>query len=162
MQQHLFSIPDILSSLPRVPTCLTCNQNDDQGLLEHHIQRPRHSFLSSEYLDNDPILRQPRPNSIDDLPLFSAAVTDNENGPSIGVEDNELINDRKEVKQSKELSHLNAIQRNCTFHEASFSIFSDYYVLQCLGPFSVFSEIRTVDGNQIGRLHFLRIKSDQC
>ena len=149
MQRHLYSIPDVHSSMPRMPTCLTCNQNGDEQPLEHHVHRPRHSFLSSEYLDSDPILRQPRPglNALDDVPMFAAAaVTENEDGRP--GEAGELM---KEAQPGKEPSVQHATQRNCSFFDATFSTFSDYYVLQCLGPDVPFAEIRTVDGNQIGK-----------
>lgn len=153
MQRHLYSIPDIHSSMPRMPTCLTCqNQNDDQTL-EHHIQRPRHSFLNSEYLDTDQIVKQPRPslNHLDEVPLFAAAVNENDDGrPLSDSEDNELLIKEGQQTTKKELKIQN-IQRNCTFYDAQFSTFTDYYVLHCLGPDVPFAEIRTVDGNQIGK-----------
>ena len=150
MQRHLYSIPDVHSSMPRMPTCLTCNPNGDEPPLEHHIHRPRHSFLSSEYLDSDSILRPPRPglSSLDDGPMFAAAaVTENEDGRT-GEAGEQPTKDAQPGKESG-ISHVT--QRNCTFFDATFSTFSDYYVLQCLGPDVPFSEIRTVDGNQIGK-----------
>ena len=140
MQRHLYSIPDIHSSMPRMPTCLTCNQGDDQPL-EHHIHRPRHSFLSSEYLDTDQIVRGGQPRvaagfNLDDAPMFVAAATaENEDGRPLqtGSEDNELLTTKLATQSTKDYSNFQNIQRNCTFHDAKFSIFSDYYILECLG-----------------------------
>lgn len=153
MQRHLYSIPDIHSSMPRMPTCLTCNPNGDEPPLEHHIHRPRHSFLSSEYLDSDQIIRQPRPglNSLDDAPMFAAAaLPETDDGRPGETNDGQLT---KETQSTKE-SPIQHTPRNCTFFDATFSTFSDYYVLQCLGPDVPFAEIRTVDGNQIGKHAF--------
>ena len=121
-----------------MPTCLTClNQKDDQAL-EHHIHRPRHSFLSSEYVDSDQVLRPMH--NLDASIFTAAAVSENDDGPT-------------DVQPAKE-SNIQNNQRNCTFYDAQFSIFTDYYVLQCLGPDVPWAEIRTVDGNQIGKHNF--------
>lgn len=95
---------------------MTCvNQNDE--ILEHHIHRPRHSFFNSEYLDSDQLLKSNPMHNVDSN-LFTASAT-NEN------EDND--GDLKPA--SRETPLQNNHLRNCTFYDAQFSIFSDYYGL---------------------------------
>ncbi|KAI1291876.1 Inactive dipeptidyl peptidase 10 [Halotydeus destructor] len=43
----------------------------------------------------------------------------------------------------------NVTERNCSFHEATFSPKVDYFVLKCLGPSVPWTEIRTVADNEI-------------
>lgn len=43
----------------------------------------------------------------------------------------------------------NQTERNCSFHEAFFSPAAEYFILQCLGPGVPWTEVRTVDGNEI-------------
>lgn len=45
----------------------------------------------------------------------------------------------------------NQTDRNCSFHDASFSHKSSYFILRCLGSGAPWTEIRSVEDNQISK-----------
>lgn len=121
----------------------TCNDGLDAGSLS---QEKKKSFLTYESHDVTKILAH----SVDtDSPArkvyYEATLTDAPGQRHIfSVPDISYQGTR-----IPECLTCNQTARNCTFHEAYFSPRADYYILHCLGPGVPWTEIRSVDGNEI-------------